>query len=191
MKRLGKHIYLLILFIYHPSYEETMKTYLFVDIIHLPSFLWRDYENISNCWYYSFTILLMKRLGKHIYLLILFIYHPSYEETMKTYLFVDIIHLPSFLWRDYENISNCWYYSFTILLMKRLWKHIYLLILFIYNPSYEETRKTYLFFDIIHLIKNVRNNFLNRKFLFPEFSYNLFRDEIHVPAGFISWNSLV
>ena len=27
----------------------------------------------------------------------LFIYHPSYEGTMKTHLFVDIIHLPSFL----------------------------------------------------------------------------------------------
>ena len=50
--------------------------------------------------------------------------------------------------------------------------------------------KTYLYFDNIHLIKNVRNNLLNRKFVFPEFSCNLFRDEIHVPAGFISWNSL-
>ena len=62
--------------------------------------------------------------------------------------------------------------------------------LFIYHPSYEGTMKTCLFFDIIHLTKNVRNNLLNRKFVFPEFSCNLFRDEIHVPAGFISWNSL-
>ena len=40
------------------------------------------------------------------------------------------------------------------------------------------------------MIKNVRNNLLNRKFVFSEFSCNLFRDEVHVPAGFISWNSL-
>ena len=40
------------------------------------------------------------------------------------------------------------------------------------------------------MIKNVRTNLLNRKFVFPEFSCNLFRDDIHVPAGFLSWNSL-
>ena len=49
--------------------------------------------------------------------------------------------------------------------------------------------KTYLLFDIIHLIKNIRNNLLNRKkFVFPEFIFDLFRDNINVPAGFISWD---
>ena len=48
--------------------------------------------------------------------------------------------------------------------------------------------KTYLFFDIIHLIKNIRNNLLNqKKFVFPSFSFDLLEDNIEVPAGYITW----
>ena len=62
--------------------------------------------------------------------------------------------------------------------------------LFIYHPAYNETLKTYLFFDIVHLVKNIRNNLLNRKkFVFPEFSFGEFRDLIEIPNGFISWKT--
>ena len=56
------------------------------------------------------------------------------------------------------------------------------------HPVYNETLKTYLLFDIVHLVKNSRNNFLSRKkFVFPEFSFDEFRDLIEIPNGFISW----
>ena len=51
--------------------------------------------------------------------------------------------------------------------------------------------KTYLFFDIVHLIKNVRNNLLSKKkFVFPKFSFELFEDKIEVDAGFVDWSLL-
>ena len=60
---------------------------------------------------------------------------------------------------------------------------------FIKDPAYADfATKAYLFFDIIHLLKNIRNNLLNqKKFLFPSFQFNLFHDAIHVPDGYISW----
>ena len=40
----------------------------------------------------------------------------------------------------------------------------------------------------MHLVKNIRNNLLNRKiFVFAEFSFGEFRDLIEIPNGFISW----
>ena len=61
---------------------------------------------------------------------------------------------------------------------------------FIYHPAYNETLKTYLFFDIVHLVKNIRNNLLNRKkFVFPEFSFGEVRDLMEIPNGFISWKT--
>ena len=52
-------------------------------------------------------------------------------------------------------------------------------------------KKIYLFFDTVHLIKNVRNNLLGRKrFLFPEFHFDGFEDNIDVPGGEISWKLL-
>ena len=61
--------------------------------------------------------------------------------------------------------------------------------LFIYHPAYNGLMKTYLFFDIIHIIKNLRNNLLNRKkFVFPAFSFDLFLDKIDVPSGYITWS---
>ena len=49
-------------------------------------------------------------------------------------------------------------------------------------------KKIYLFFDTVHLMKNIRNNLLNRKrFLFPEFHFDGFYDELKFPGGEISW----
>ena len=59
---------------------------------------------------------------------------------------------------------------------------------YIYHPSYGGVQKTYLLFDIIHLIKNVRNNLLNKKkFVFPKFSFNHFEDPIEVDDGYVDW----
>lgn len=50
------------------------------------------------------------------------------------------------------------------------------------------SQKIYLFFDAVHLMKNIRNNLLNRKrFLFPSFSFENLSDPINVPGGDISW----
>ena len=47
-----------------------------------------------------------------------------------------------------------------------------------------ESRKLYLSFDTVYLIKNVRNNLLNHKrFLFPSFTFNGFKDSIKVTSG--------
>ena len=52
-------------------------------------------------------------------------------------------------------------------------------------------QKTYLFFDSVHLVKNIRNNLLNRKrFLFPTFNFTGFYDPISVSGGEISWRLL-
>ena len=50
---------------------------------------------------------------------------------------------------------------------------------------------TYLFFDAVHLLKNIRNNLLNyRRFIFPSFTFDGFFDKIDLPAGEISWKLL-
>ena len=49
-------------------------------------------------------------------------------------------------------------------------------------------RRTYLFYDSVHLLKNVQNNQLNsRPFIFAEFHFS---DFISLPAGKISWKLL-
>ena len=49
-------------------------------------------------------------------------------------------------------------------------------------------RRTYLFYDFVHLLKNVQNNLLNsRPFIFSEFHFS---DFISLPAGKISWKLL-
>ena len=49
----------------------------------------------------------------------------------------------------------------------------------------------YLFYDAVHLIKNIRNNLLAyRHFSFPEFSFKEFYDDLFVPEGNISWKLL-
>ena len=61
---------------------------------------------------------------------------------------------------------------------------------FIKYPAYADlASKTYLFLDVIHLFKNIRNNLLNqKKFVFLSFQFDLFRDAIHVPDCYISWH---
>ena len=60
--------------------------------------------------------------------------------------------------------------------------------IFINHPAYLNSLKTYLFYDMVHIIKNVRNNLLNsKKFVFPSFEFDSFRDKIFIPGGYISW----
>ena len=50
-----------------------------------------------------------------------------------------------------------------------------------------QLQKVYLFYDIVHLIKNVRNNLLSKKRLvFPQFSFFEFNDDVIVNPGEIS-----
>ena len=59
----------------------------------------------------------------------------------------------------------------------------------IVHPSGEV--KIYLFYDSVHLLKNIRNNLLNaRLFNFPSFSFHGFEDDIDVPGGRITWKLL-
>ena len=58
------------------------------------------------------------------------------------------------------------------------------------HPSRKEG-KIYLFYDSVHLLKNIRNNLLNaRRFDFPAFTFHEFYDDIDVPAGKITWKLL-
>ena len=51
-----------------------------------------------------------------------------------------------------------------------------------------ELRKTYLFYDTIHLVKNIRNNLLHHKrFVFPSFKLDGIKDPVNVPGGEIKW----
>ena len=51
-----------------------------------------------------------------------------------------------------------------------------------------ELRKAYLFYDTIHLVKNIRNNLLNHKrFVFPSFKLDGIKDLVNVPGGEIKW----
>ena len=67
----------------------------------------------------------------------------------------------------------------------------------IYGPSDDDlaieynNQKVYLFFDVVHLMKNIRNNLLNRKrFLFPSFSLSEFYDAVKVSGGEVSRHAL-
>ena len=58
---------------------------------------------------------------------------------------------------------------------------------FIVHP--QSSCKTYLFYDNVHLAKNIRNNLLNRqKFAFPAFWFSI-KNIVVAPsqAGYISW----
>ena len=48
-------------------------------------------------------------------------------------------------------------------------------------------KRTYLFYDTVHIMKNIRNNLLNgKKFVFSEFIYNHgLNIDINFPAGFV------
>ena len=54
------------------------------------------------------------------------------------------------------------------------------------HPS--QSSRIYLFYDSVHLLKNIRNNLLNaRRFIFPPFKFEEFFDPINVPGGEITW----
>ena len=54
------------------------------------------------------------------------------------------------------------------------------------HPS--QSSRIYLFYDSVHLLKNIRNNLLNaRRFIFPPFQFEGFFDSINVPGGEITW----
>ena len=56
---------------------------------------------------------------------------------------------------------------------------------------YYQTQKIYLYFDPVHLVKNIRNNLLNNKrFIFPSFEFFGFYDDITVKSGEVSWKLL-
>ena len=60
---------------------------------------------------------------------------------------------------------------------------------FFYAPA--STNKTYIFFDTVHLIKNIRNNLLNcKKFVFPALAFEVCGKMICSPAGYICWSDL-
>ena len=74
--------------------------------------------------------------------------------------------------------------KFTLLLEKYRGNHN----LFIHHLVYGDHLKTCLFFDIAHLIENIRNNYLNRtKSLFSEHHFYSFDDAMDTLAGYISW----
>jgi hypothetical protein len=51
--------------------------------------------------------------------------------------------------------------------------------------------KTYVFFDSVHLLKNIRNNLLNaRKFVFPAMDFEVCGTQIVSEPGFVSWGDL-
>jgi len=53
------------------------------------------------------------------------------------------------------------------------------------------TKKTYVFFDNVHLVKNVRNNLFGaKKFVFGEFSFEEGQAKLEFPAGYISWGDI-
>ena len=61
--------------------------------------------------------------------------------------------------------------------------------LFVQHP--DNNTKIYLFFDNVHLMKNVRNNLFNaKKFVFPSFTFNVQGVIINSPDGYISWSDL-
>ena len=66
-----------------------------------------------------------------------------------------------------------------------------------YGEDYEnffinfQSQKVYLFYDTVHLIKNVRNNLRSKKRLvFPQFSFFEFNEDVIVNSGEMSWKLL-
>ena len=61
--------------------------------------------------------------------------------------------------------------------------------LYFTNPA--DDTKTYLFFDNVHLIKNIQNNLLNgKKFVFPSFNFDSGNIKVDCPDGYIAWSDL-
>ena len=53
-----------------------------------------------------------------------------------------------------------------------------------------KSRKIYLCYDAVHLMKNVRNNLLKcKRFILAPFEFSGFKDPINVPGGEIAWKT--
>ena len=60
-----------------------------------------------------------------------------------------------------------------------------------YFKHLSNNKKIYLFYDNVHLIKNIRNNLLNgKKFVFPSFYFDDGNIKVACPAGYITWSDL-
>ena len=60
------------------------------------------------------------------------------------------------------------------------------------SNDHSNNRRTYLFYDNVHLVKNIRNNLLNvKKYVFPAFESKIGGETFRCPAGYISWSDLV
>ena len=60
----------------------------------------------------------------------------------------------------------------------------------IYQPS-NTANQIYLFFDPVHLLKNIRNNLFNlQRFIITSFEFDQFFDPVDVAGGEISWKLL-
>ena len=56
------------------------------------------------------------------------------------------------------------------------------------HHSDSPNNKIYLFYDSVHIVKNIRNNLLQcKKFVFPSFTYNIKDYSNSCPAGYITW----
>ena len=52
-------------------------------------------------------------------------------------------------------------------------------------------KNTFLFYDNVHLLKNIRNNLLgNKKFVFPSFNISIGEKNVTSPDGYLSWADL-
>ena len=52
-------------------------------------------------------------------------------------------------------------------------------------------KKTYLLYDPVHLLKNIRNNLLAaKKFVFPAFEFKMNEISVSCPSGYITWGDL-
>ena len=55
----------------------------------------------------------------------------------------------------------------------------------------DSDHKTYVFFDTVHLVKNIRNNLLNaKKFVFPEFNFEVGGHMLMSAPGYVSWHDI-
>ena len=60
---------------------------------------------------------------------------------------------------------------------------------FITFPDYP--KRIFLFFDIVHLLKNIRNSFLNKsKFVFPSFDFNILDLHLCSQSGILAWSDI-
>ena len=87
-------------------------------------------------------------------------------------------------------LFNCSFRPPNVSSFKKLLEHVKqnLYELYILHKS----RKIYLCYDAVHLIKNVRNNLLRcKRFIFTPFEFSGFKDPINVPGGKIAWKTFL